>query len=465
MAFSGIPLPRTVYDVEKGGPVITGMMGANALTKSNLDNAHQQLINQYYAPNIQSEINKRIAETKGIDITNQYLPEKLRIANSLSNQQLQWNPRIWQSEIGLRGAQGKLAGSEADKINYLLNHPGLMGDETSKQIQSLIDFGLIDKNNLGQALNQGNNNQLNQQPSNITNPAQPSGINQPQNPMSQLPATNQGIFQTASPFNTGNKLLDTILNKPYANAAYQNQMTKAFNWVHLPVETKNQLVAQGYGMGIEPLKMMDYINRGMSLSQIAQEEGLDPENLPPPIYPPTSTTKTRVQQVQQVEHELDYLNSTVTPVIKRYADTFMGVSPERLKDMFSSDPEAQKRFGEYIGALSLQTGISNGRVLQEGGKPGLEVMRMVRDSALKGIDTHSPMKMSKESYQASQDFINQKLSRGAKIRTTTGMNPMSEIGRNKIKTEEGNNKSNLKPPSEMTTEEIKQELSQLRGGK
>lgn len=439
MAFSGIPLPRTVYDVEKGGPIITGMQGANALTKSNLDNAHQSLVNQYYAPNIQSEINNRNALTKGYEIANQYSPERLQLANTYQALQNKYYAPNIQSEIGLRGQQSRLAGSESDKINYLLSHPGLMGDETSKQIQSLIDMGLIDKNSLSGNFNK-NSNQI-----------YGSNINQPQqsytpigggNSVTQPPSSNFG--SNVTPFKTGNAMLDTILNKPYAEMAYRQQMTKGYNWSHLPVETKNQLVAQGYGMGIDPIKMMGYINQGMGLQDIAKSEGLDPDNLPPPIYSPTTATKTRVQQVEQVGRELDYLSSASTPIIKKYADTFMGISPARISDMLSNNPDAQKRFGEYIGALSVQTGLANGRTLLEGGRPGVEVMRMVKDSALKGIDQNSPIKMSGIAYEAAQNKIDEILQKGAKIRTTTGMNPMSEIGKSHGKSTEGNESSNKK---------------------
>ena len=52
-----LPLPRVVPDVGPGGPLITAMGGMNALQK-------QMLENQYYAPNIQSEIKQRNALTK-----------------------------------------------------------------------------------------------------------------------------------------------------------------------------------------------------------------------------------------------------------------------------------------------------------------------------------------------------------------------------------------------------------------
>ena len=42
MAFSGIPLPKVVADVGPGGPIVTGMQGANALTQGNLQNKFLQ---------------------------------------------------------------------------------------------------------------------------------------------------------------------------------------------------------------------------------------------------------------------------------------------------------------------------------------------------------------------------------------------------------------------------------------
>lgn len=217
------------------------------------------------------------------------------------------------------------------------------------------------------------------------------------------------------------------LRKNVVETALKDAQTKGYNWGHMTAETKNNLVAQGLGMGIDPMKMQKYVNDGRSLKEIAQLEGLDYDNLPPPIYFPTTTTKTRVQQVQQVGNELDYLSSATTPLIKQYADTFAGYSPERISDMLSRDPEAQKRFGQYIGALSVQTGLANGRVLLEGGKSGVEIMREVKNSAIKGIDQHTPIKMSKVAYEEAQKTIDRILQRGAKIRNLTGMAPFSPV--------------------------------------
>lgn len=97
MGFSTIPLPKTLYDVEPGGRLVTSSRGTNALIKDMLEN-------QYYAPKAESEINNRNALTKGQNIENEYMPEKLRLANAFQElQNKYYGPNI-ESEMGSRNA-------------------------------------------------------------------------------------------------------------------------------------------------------------------------------------------------------------------------------------------------------------------------------------------------------------------------------------------------------------------------
>lgn len=96
MAFSTV-LPKVVYDVEAGGPLVTGSKGVNALIKGNLEN-------QYYAPDMESQINNRNALTQGQNIENKYMPDKLRLGNAFAElQNRYYGPNI-ESEIGSRNA-------------------------------------------------------------------------------------------------------------------------------------------------------------------------------------------------------------------------------------------------------------------------------------------------------------------------------------------------------------------------
>ncbi len=459
-----MPIGVNQYQIlspEQANPLGYGLAQGIAMRLNSANAAAQEAKNPYVGPQAAADVKSTLLKNIYQNLVNQYTPED------------------YKTQFALRGANTGLAGQQANEIRYKLQHPGLMGGEEAKTLQSLMDMGLIDKNSINgqsnppapvqpqttmspqaptpqqvQSLIPGLVNAL-QNPANTNLAAPGPGVINPQSPMAQMrgaaqgqsqtpqsslaqnfasampemPSGNGSSFDNMQPFQTKNPLVNAILNKPFANMAYQQQMVKGYNWAHLPVETKNQLIAQGYGMGVDPIRMTKYINEGKNIQEIAAAEGLDPENLPPPVYPPTAATKTRTQQVVQVGSELDYLSSASSPIIKRYADTFAGWSPERIKDMMSNDPEAQKRYGQYIGALSLQSGLANGRVVLEGGKPGYEVMKMVKEGALKGIDEHSPVKMTGLAYEEAQKTIDTILQKGAKIRTTTGMNPMSEVGK------------------------------------
>lgn len=380
------------------------------LERARLMNAYQGIINQY-----QPEQSRLTNQGMGLannyqQILNQYAPEKLRLGNQ------------YQGLVNKYYAPEKEA--DINQKNFFVENPLLKMPGAAGQVGSAIY--LQNKGGLGASL------------PNMTSPS--SGA---------MPTSNAPSSQDYAGLIMGN--LNTLNRVRNARADLDNIRTKNYNWAQLPAETRNNFVAQGMGMGIDPVKMKNYVNDGLNIQQIAQKEGLDPNNIPSPVYFPTATTKTRVQQVQQVGAELDYMSSATTPIIKRYADTFAGFSPERLKDMLNDDSAAQKRFGQYIGALSVQTGLANGRVLLEGGKPGVEIMRMIKDSALKGIDQHSPIKMSGVAYEEAQKTIDQILQKGAKIRSMTGMNPFS-----------GNNSSSASTDLSSLSDE---ELMKIAGGK
>jgi hypothetical protein len=92
-----LPLPKVVADTGPGGGLVTAMQGMNALNKSSLEN-------QYYAPNMQSQIGYRNALMQGQNIENQYMPEKLKLANAFAGLQNQYYAPNIQSEINNRNA-------------------------------------------------------------------------------------------------------------------------------------------------------------------------------------------------------------------------------------------------------------------------------------------------------------------------------------------------------------------------
>lgn len=319
-----------------------------------LANQNKGLVNQFYAPNAQSEINFRNANTNKI---NSLLPFDLQKAQRDLDNPL----------LGMTGAAGQIG--------------------AARYLEQLKNKG----NGLGVS----------------TVPSQtPIGNN----------SDAKTILDSVAATNRGKE----------ARANWDTVRANNYNWTQLPAETRNNIIAQGLGMGVDPIKMKEYVTQGLSIPQIAEKEGLDPKNIPSPIYYPTTTTKSRVQQAQQVGAELDYLSSATTPILSKYADTFFGKSPKLIGDMLSTDPEKQKDFGRYLGAMAVQAELANGRVLLAGGRSGIEIVRDLREKSLKGMQNISPIKMSKEAFEEAQKTIDTILQKGAKIRTITGMAPFSQ---------------------------------------
>lgn len=92
-----LPLPKVLYDVGPGGGIVTSMGGGNAL-------AHNMLKKKYYAPEMESLINNRNALTQGQKIENEYMPNKLRLANAFSELHNQYYGPNIESEINNRNS-------------------------------------------------------------------------------------------------------------------------------------------------------------------------------------------------------------------------------------------------------------------------------------------------------------------------------------------------------------------------
>lgn len=139
-----LPLPP----IYPGGDFLASMAASNAVKQSSLENEAARLKNQYYAPNIQSEINQRNTLTKGYDIANQYAPERLRLANALSGQQLEWNPRNWQSENAFRNAN---TNKTNQMLPYEIENQKNINEWYARKAQSSIDANkaLSDYRNMG----------------------------------------------------------------------------------------------------------------------------------------------------------------------------------------------------------------------------------------------------------------------------------------------------------------------------
>lgn len=437
-----------------GGQAVANARAWNAL-------ANDMLVNRYYGPNMQSQIDYRNAgtnrlntmtplEAQQLQIENQYRPEKLRLANELARLTNQnYTPNI-QSEIGLRNA-------ERDQINALLPSKKAMAELKAKYPLMGMD-GVAGQ--IGGQMFLDDWNKSHQQNSLANTNATVNGYN-------YTPIPNNSLNQSPQPqvnnSGYGNAIIDALNARTkgtIAKAQLAQMQAGNQNWSQLPVETRSQYIAQGAGAGLDPNEIRDRVNKGMTMRQIYEEQGLDPDNPPPSIYPQTTATKTANQKTAAVSAELGYLNSQITQAIKPYADRFAGLTEKEFADQFSNDVEAQKQYGRYRGAITLMNELSSGRLNLAGARSSVQLSRDLTKKTMAGFTDVLPKRMTSHMFEAMQNFIEEKLQKAAKIRTSYGL---QQFGANPNKTDSkpDYDQSDLEYTAKkynMTVDQVKQRL-------
>lgn len=404
-----LPLPRVVADVGPGGSITTAMRGQNALTKSALEN-------MFYAPNIKSEIDYRNAMKNRANTLTPLEAAKMQLDNDYYVSKAK-------SLMDLQNAQ-------TNKINYVLTHPGYMGGEDTKTIQSLIDLGLIPGNSIKPASIQNNNPPIGipqsvttqntdmlQGNSRLVPAPATNNLNftippQNQNPVDMNPQQNNPVANMgfsgnpAAPFNTGNPLVDNILNRRYAQPAYTKQMSQAFDWVHSTPEAKTYEIALGAGMGLTPDQFVHERTQGKSIYQIAEKHGFDPKNLPAPDFLPTRQNITQLKKRQSALKEVDSLGKFVREGLAPYSRKFKGYSPKQIVDSLrGKNKEQQKKF---FAAMMLTPELANIRQNLAQGNAGVTAAEEIMKRSLMNVNVFESL-VDEDVFLGAQKLADKKL--------------------------------------------------------
>ena len=368
------------------------------MQQAQLANALAQIKNQYAEPQLQAELQAQ-------QLQNQFYPEKAK------------------ADIEQSLAAAMLNRSSAQQNQFKMNSPWLYGGEEARTIGALKELGL-----LGNTPQQGQPMQPGMMQPEATQGDM--GVQMPQpmgrqgqdysNVMAPMGASQRQSSMT--PFQTGNPVVDAILNKPFASQGYQQELVKNWNWSQLPADAKRGMVAQGAALGVEPSELMRRIKEGQNLRDIAGEKGFDPDNMPPPNYYPTQALTTQNLKAIQADAELDAMGSMATANIKPYAETFLGYSPSQIIDSLSGQNDEQ--LGKYIAGLTVQQEIANVRNRIAGGESGITAVHDLMERSMNAPKTLFPH-LSAEAYEVAQHEINRIVKQALKARNLAGTNPLS----------------------------------------
>lgn len=398
------------------------------------------------------DLQAKILANKIAQVQAQYaqpMTQATLLAKQISNQ---WQPRLNESTINLQGATAGQQKAEAEKINYLLKHQGYMGSDEAKTIQYLLDIGAIKPDELSgnarnTSANEGNYNVLSGQQTGGMTPIPSraggmtmipgitgqssggmslippeamanmlggeSGQQQPQQGQTGQQQPEKGSLAmnllsgtNPTPFNTQNPLLNSILNRKYADSAYQNKMNAAFNWVHSTPEQKNYMVAQLAGAGIDPSDAINRLAHGASVPQILQDSGFDPNNPPDPDFLPTQGNIATLKSRQAALAESNVINKFVREGLGPYSQTINNISPVQLRDALTG--MNKNRQIKFLAARMLAPEAGFIRIKLAQGQAGETVLQDIMNRSMMNAKAYQSM-VSPEIFDKAQELADEKL--------------------------------------------------------
>lgn len=435
---------------QQANPLLSGIQAGQGIY-SNAQNIYSRGIqNQYLPQTLQQQLQQLQLRNAQLGIQNQYMPGQLQANIGLTQAQTgtqQAMPAYYRAQTGL-------IGTEAAKNQFLLNNPMMMLPGIAGQLGGYLwlqqhNPSLFNQVNGGSPIPQTQPTaaptQNNVPPSTMSMAPQNSALFGPQNPapaqIAGFPASQNAVIPNAAnannmpqnalaatpsimpsaqnpngmpnPNSLGNLLLQGItlpLQKDMAMTRYYQARGQGYNWSQLPADQKDSLIAQATGMGVDPNKALPYFMQGGTIQGMATQLGLDPNNLPDPIYPATKGSLTQIQRRQQALSEINTINPVLTSAIAPYATRFDGYSPSQIADSISNDnPDQQAR---YLAARALQPEMSALRVKAMGGQVGIQAIQEITNSSMGNLKAFGPL-INPQVYKASQQYLDQWIQQAA----------------------------------------------------
>lgn len=412
-----------------GGAVAAAMQALNAL-----DLNRQKA--KYYGPDIESQINNRNALTQGQNIQNQYMPDKLRLANALAELHNQYYGPNMQSTIANRNAltesrklqnqylpeklKRELEAAEFKKNNPLLNYPGIIGQVAGlnylKQHPELL-----------QGLNGNTGNIKNGSPAEnyVSNL---SGQQEQTNPLAQIYNSILNKNNKTPSHSAYSKALadaEEIKNKygensrEFKNAVdyaertakganeYQQKRAQGYEWATAPPNTKTYLVAQAAGMGLTPDAAIKAFSKGETIEDLAKQHGFNPDDLPEPDFSPTNGNITKLKERQAALKELEVLSKFTREKLGPYSETIFGYSPKQVFEAIKGkNDEGQANF---LAARALAQEENLVRLTVANARGTIPAIKGITQKAMNDMKVFRPL-VNEKVWTKMQKIIDDKLS-------------------------------------------------------
>jgi hypothetical protein len=488
----------------QANPFMAGLSATQGLMNQYLTNQNQQAANAYQVPNLQqallnAQYNNQILQPKA-QTANQWNAAGLAYANQQAPNLAAQTQGILQGQIPVNQAQAGLYGTEAAKNQFLLNNPGMMAPGMAGQIAGI---NYLQQHNPGLFQSPGATQQPQVQTppaTGVNAPLSTTGVGLPSAPaiqpgaqnnnpgMSNLlnpplapnqmgasaptqPANNQQLppppvpngmtpntninapmppnvmapnGQISSPNSLVSLLMQGVtapLREQVARANYYQTRASGYAFQELPADQKAALVAQAAGLGISPTDATQAFLNGATIEDLARSKGVDPSNMPSPIYPTTQAQLTQIQRRNQALAEINTLEPTISNAIAPYSRRFAGFSPAQVADSITGDNPDQQ--AQYLAARAIMPEMSALRVKAMGGQVGVEAINEITDASMGNLGAFGPT-VSPKVYKAAQGYVTQWLNQAVQSANNTAWNSgqfNKQVAANANGAEDGNPQS------------------------
>lgn len=191
-------------------------------------------------------------------------------------------------------------------------------------------------------------------------------------------------------------------------------------WSALSMNQRQALVAQAAGMGIDPVEANNRFIAGESLNDMAKRQGLDPHNMPTPIFPTTTGSLTKIQRRQQALAEMDSLGKKIAKWTEPYAQRWHGWSAPAITDAMSGKNTEQ--LSEFLAAKGLALEQAAIRTNALGGQVGEGILHAMVESSMGHIEFPTSL-VNSELYKKTQEKIDSAIHESVQKANKVGLSP------------------------------------------
>lgn len=330
--------------------------------------------NRYLSKSLQHSMKAAELKNTHDSIVNQFLAPQLQSQNTLRQQQ-------------------------AAQMAFQLQHPLLKAGGTAGQVGATRYLTSLSPSQSAQPT-------ATQTPMKLPMGQTTPSLQTPQSAQVTQPLpSDRPIPSSGTPQSQANLILNDMMQKQdYMKklAAYRSAQTAAMPFALLPSTTRTAVLSKARGTGKQYLQAAKELTGGKSLKQLADEQGIDLGKTMS-VFPPTTSTESGLQKRALSVNAIDSLNRHVTNAIAPYGTRVFGYSPLQIKQMLTgASPDQQGMF--YAGYM-LQPEMQAARVNAMSGRMSVKLIDEMTKRAIGNLKA-SHIHITPQVMKLSQNYAN-----------------------------------------------------------